>query len=226
MEDARRLFDEIPVKDVFVWTTLLSGYTNLGDMESAAELFNQMPQKNSISWTSLIGGYAKLGMGHEALQVFRNMNMHQVRPDQFTYSSCLSACAILASLKHGKQIHAYLVRNTIRPSTVVITTIIDMYSKCGNLETAKQVFHFMGNKQDVVTWNAMISALAHHGYGVELMDERHVKKERAISWIEIGNEVHAFTVSDGSHPLKETIYSVLGHLGNQMEDNVSLPKVA
>lgn len=369
LEDARRLFDEMPVKDVFVWTTLLSGFANSGDMESAAELFNQMPQKNSISWTSLIGGYAKLGMGHEALEVFRTMIMHQFRPDQFTYSSCLSACAIVASFKHGKQIHAHLVRNNIRLNNIVVSSMIDMYSKCGSMETAKQVFHFMGNKQDVVTWNTLISALAQHGYGVEailmlkdmlksgvkpnrvtfvvilnacshsglveeglqffnsmtsdhdvipdqehyaclidllgragcfnelmkhlkmmdckpgdhvwnallgvcrihgnielgreaaehlieldpkssaayvllssiyaalgkwelvekirqLMDERHVKKERAVSWIEIDNEIHAFTVSDGSHPLKEIIYSVLGHLGNQMEDHISLPKFA
>ncbi|XP_054791873.1 pentatricopeptide repeat-containing protein At2g21090 isoform X2 [Prosopis cineraria] len=368
MEDARRLFDEMPLKDVFVWTTLVSGYANQGDMQSATELFHQMPQKNSISWTSLIGGYAKLGLGHEALEVFRKMIMHHVKPDQFTYSSCLSACSISASFKLGKQIHAHLVRNNIRINNIVVNGIIDMYSKCGSMENAKTIFHVMGDKQDVVIWNTMIAALAHHGYGMEailllkelltsgvkpnrvtfvvilnacshsglvqegieffnsmnrdhalvpdeehyaclidllgragcfnelmkhlqkmdckpgehvlnallgvcrihgnidigreaaehlielepkssaayvmlssvyavlgkwelvekvrqLMDERRVKKELAISWIEIDNEVHAFTVSDISHPLKETIYLVLGHLSNQMEDNVSLPKI-
>ncbi|XP_028768012.1 pentatricopeptide repeat-containing protein At2g21090-like [Neltuma alba] len=226
MEDARRLFDEMPLKDVFVWTTLVSGYAKCGDMKSATELFNQMPQKNSISWTSLIGGYAKLGLGHDALEVFRRMIMHHAKPDQFTYSSCLSACSNIASFKLGRQIHAHLVRNNIRINNIVVSAIIDMYSKCGNIENAKQVFHVVGDKQDVVIWNTTVAALAHHGYAIELMDERDVKKEWAISWIEIDNGVHVFTVSDASQSLKEAIHSVLGHLGSQMDDNVSLPKIA
>ncbi|CAL0304288.1 unnamed protein product [Lupinus luteus] len=167
MEDARRLFDEMSVRDIPAWTTLVSGYASLGDMASANQLFNQMPQKNSYSWTCLVSGYARNGMGHEALGVFQKMIKHQVRPDQFTFSSCLLACGNIVSLKHGKEIHAFLVRNNFRPNTVVVSAIVDMYSKCGSMETAKRVFNFIGNKQDVVLWNAMISSLAHFGYSVE-----------------------------------------------------------
>jgi pentatricopeptide repeat protein len=355
MEDARRLFDDMPVRDIPAWTTLVSGYALCRDMESASELFSQMPKKNTYSWTSLIGGYARNGLGHKALGVFRNMIRHQVKPDEFTFSSCLFACATIASLKHGKQIHASLVRNNIRPNPVVVSAIVDMYAKCGSMETAWRVFNFVRNMQDVVLWNTMISALAHYGYGKEavmmlndmlksgvkpnrttfvailnacrqsglvheglqffnsmtvvhsiipdlehyaslidllgqagcidesmkdtvnhvwysllgecrlngsiglerevteflikwqpqssaayvllsstyaalvkwglveevrhIMDERCVRKDQSISWIEIENEVHSFTLSDGLHPMKETIYSALGHLNNQIENN-------
>ncbi|MCI10989.1 pentatricopeptide repeat-containing protein, partial [Trifolium medium] len=167
MEDARRLFDDMPVRDIPAWTTLVSGYALSGDMESAAELFSQMPKKNTYSWTSLIGGYARNGLGHKALGVFRKMIKHQVKPDEFTFSSCLFACATIASLKYGKQIHAFLVRNNIRTNPVVVSAIVDMYAKCGSMETARQVFNFVRNMQDVVLWNTMISALAHYGYGKE-----------------------------------------------------------
>lgn len=167
IEDARRLFDDMPVRDVRAWTTLVSGYAAWGDMESGAELFSQMPKNNSCSWTYLIRGYTRNGMGQKALGVFREMIKHQVRPDPFTFSTCLFACATIASLKHGKQIHAFLVQNNIKPNTIVVCAIVDMYSKCGSLETAKRVFDFIGNKQDVVLWNTMISALANYGYGIE-----------------------------------------------------------
>ncbi|KAG5145296.1 hypothetical protein JHK84_030839 [Glycine max] len=167
LEDARRLFDGMPVRDVRAWTTLVSGYATWGDMKSGAELFSQMPKSNSCSWTSLIRGYARNGMGYEAIGVFRQMIRHQVRPDQFTLSTCLFACATIASLKHGRQIHAFLVLNNIKPNNVVVCAIVNMYSKCGSLETAMQVFNFIGNKQDVVLWNTMILALAHYGYGIE-----------------------------------------------------------
>lgn len=362
MEDAMRLFDDMTVRDIPAWTTLVSGYALCGDMDSAAEMFSQMPKKNTYSWTALIGGYARNGMAHKALGVFRKMIMHRVRPDEFTFSSCLFACATIASLKHGKQIHAFLLRNNIRPNPVVVSAVVDMYAKCGSMETARRVFNFTEHMQDVVLWNTMISALAHYGYGKEavlmlndmlksgvkpnrntlvailnacshsglvcdglqffksmtndhgvvpdlehyahlidllgragcfvesmkdlfmidckpgdhvlysllcvcrpngsigvgrevaeflikwqpqssaaygllssiyaalvtcglvdearhIMDERRLRQDRSISWIEIENEVHAFTVSDGLHPLKETLYSALGHLNNQIEDN-------
>ncbi|PQQ09057.1 pentatricopeptide repeat-containing protein [Prunus yedoensis var. nudiflora] len=71
MGDARRLFDNMPVRDVLAWTTLVSGYAKWGDMESASELFSQMPEKNPVSWTALISGYARNGLGHEALACLR-----------------------------------------------------------------------------------------------------------------------------------------------------------
>lgn len=163
--DARRLFDEMKKRDVLAWTTLLSGYTKGGDMQSAREIFDAMPEKNSVSWTALIAGYAHNGMGHHALESFAEMIMLNVEPDQFTFSSCLFACASILSRDQGMQIHSHLIIVGIRPNVVVMSSLIDMYSKCGSLQVAKRVFDTMENKQHVVLWNTMISALAHHGCG-------------------------------------------------------------
>lgn len=203
MEDARRLFDDMPVRDVRAWTTLVSAYAAWGDMESSAELFSQMPKSNSCSWTSLIRGYSRNGMGHEALGVFREMIKHRVRPDQFTFSTCLLACATIASLKHGKQIHAFLVRNSIKPNTVVISAIVDMYLKCGRLETARRVFNFAGNKQDVELWNTILSTLAHHGYVTEAimmlynMLRSGVKPNRTTFAVILNASSHSGLVQEG-----------------------------
>ncbi|XVE93811.1 hypothetical protein REPUB_Repub01dG0227400 [Reevesia pubescens] len=167
MEDARRLFDEMKVRDVLVWTSLVSGYAQWGDMESANDLFDKMPIKNQVSWTALISGYIRNGMGNKALELFTRMMVCRVRPDQFTFSSCLCACASVASLTHGKQIHACLIRTNFRPNMIVISSLIDMYSKCGSLKVGKQIFDLTDNKQDPVLWNTMISALAQHGHGEE-----------------------------------------------------------
>ncbi|GMH02985.1 hypothetical protein Nepgr_004824 [Nepenthes gracilis] len=167
MGDARRVFDEMASRDVFAWTTLISGYAQWGDMESARGLFDMMPKKNSVSWTALVSGYARNGLGHAALESFRKMMLFCVKPDQFTFSSCLTACASLASLKHGKQVHAYLIRTGFKPNMIVVSSLIDMYSKSGRLDLCEQVFTLTGDKQDVMLWNPMISALAQHGYGNE-----------------------------------------------------------
>ncbi|PON55075.1 Tetratricopeptide-like helical domain containing protein [Parasponia andersonii] len=169
MGDARRYFDEMPIKDVLSWTTMVSGYAKWGDMKSASELFHRMPEKNPVSWTALIAGYARNGMGYEALTLFAKMIVFRIRPDQFTFSSSLCACAGIAALKHGKQIHCSLIRTNFRPNTIVVSSLIDMYTKCGSLETARRVFNLLGNKQEVILWNTMISALAQHGHGKQAM---------------------------------------------------------
>ncbi|KAL3381808.1 hypothetical protein AABB24_001752 [Solanum stoloniferum] len=170
MSDARRLFDAMRVRDVLAWTTLVSGYSKCGDMVSARELFEAMPEKNPVSWTALVAGYSHSGMSIQALELFAKMMKLQVQPDQFTFSSCLSACAGIASLKHGKQIHAFLVNAGFRPNTIVLSSLIDMYSKCGSLGVARRVFDTAYNKHDTVLWNTMLSALAQHGMGEEAIE--------------------------------------------------------
>ncbi|KAL8543241.1 hypothetical protein ACS0TY_003959 [Phlomoides rotata] len=165
MGDAKRLFDEMNGRDILAWTTLLSGYAKCGDMKSAQEVFDEMPEKNSVSWTSLIAGYAHKGMGHHALELFTKMIKLDVKPDQFTYSSLFFACASIISPNHGMQLHSHLITAGIRLNVVVLSSLIDMYSKCGNFGVAKSVFDVTPNKQHVVLWNTMISALAHHGCG-------------------------------------------------------------
>ncbi|KAJ0010315.1 hypothetical protein Pint_34358 [Pistacia integerrima] len=73
MNNARRLFEEMQVRDVLAWTTLVSGYAKWGDMESARKFFNEMPEKNPVSWTALIAGYARNGSGNDALELFAKM---------------------------------------------------------------------------------------------------------------------------------------------------------
>ncbi|GFP89025.1 pentatricopeptide repeat-containing protein at2g21090 [Phtheirospermum japonicum] len=162
---ARRVFDEMMKRDVLAWTTLVSGYAQWGDMKSAHEIFDKMPEKNSVSWTALIKGYAHNGMGRNSLKLFKKMILRNVEPDQFTYSSCLFACASVISPDHGMQLHSHMITAGIRPNVVVSSSLIDMYSKCGRLDVAKRVFDGIGDKQHVVLWNTMISALAHHGCG-------------------------------------------------------------
>ena len=73
--------------------------------------------------------------------------------------------ACVASLTHGKQIHACLIRTNFKLNMIVISSLIDMYSKCDSLKVSKSIFYLTNNKKDPVLWNTMISALAQHGHG-------------------------------------------------------------
>lgn len=169
LSDARKFFDEMKVKDVLAWTTLVSDYAKRGNMELAHDLFHKMPKKNPVSWTSLISGYVRNGLGHRALELFTKMMDLRIKPNQFTFSSCLCACASIDSLKHGKQIHGFFIRKNVRLNAIVLSSLIDMYSKCGRLHIGRLVFYLIKDKQDIILWNTMISALAQHNYVEEAL---------------------------------------------------------
>ncbi|KAJ4747228.1 Pentatricopeptide repeat-containing protein [Rhynchospora pubera] len=171
MHDAREVFDEMRVKDLVAWTAMVHGYAKCGDLESAQRLFDAMPERNSITWNALIGGYIRVGQPMKALDLFRRMVHMGFRLDHFNFSSSLNACATARFINFGKQIHCHLIRTNFKLNAVVFSSLIDMYSKCGNLAGARYVFSRVSlDKRDIVVWSTMMSALSQHGLGRETLN--------------------------------------------------------
>ncbi|KAK3200149.1 hypothetical protein Dsin_023564 [Dipteronia sinensis] len=163
MDSARRLFDMSVVnRDVITWTSLITGYVRSRQVAIARQLFDQMPEKNVVSWSAMISGYVQVGMFEEALELFNGMQTCGVRPNQAGIIGALTACAFLGALDQGRWIHAYVERNKMELDRVLGTALIDMYAKCGCIETARSVFDNMSNR-DVFAFTSLISGLANHG---------------------------------------------------------------
>jgi pentatricopeptide repeat protein len=76
----------------------------------------------------------------------------------------LSACARLGALDLGKWVH---VRESwLQGKCYVGNALMDMYAKCGVVETAFDVFKSM-DKKDLISWNTIIGGLAVHGHGAD-----------------------------------------------------------
>ncbi|XP_047165270.1 pentatricopeptide repeat-containing protein At3g62890-like isoform X2 [Vigna umbellata] len=161
--DAQRIFDDGGVLlDQISWNSMISGYLRCGSIEDAEKLFYSMPEKDVVSWSAMISGYAQHECFSEALALFQEMQLHGVKPDETALVSAISACTHLAALDIGKWIHAYINKNKLQVNTILSTTLIDMYVKCGCVENALEVFHAMEEKR-VSTWNAIILGLAMNG---------------------------------------------------------------
>ncbi|XP_023750633.1 pentatricopeptide repeat-containing protein At2g21090 [Lactuca sativa] len=203
IHNARNLFDEMPKRDVLSWTTIVSAYAKSGDMKSANELFNIMPNKNPISWTSLISGYTRNGFPYEALNLFTKMISQKVTPNQFTFSSALCASASLTSIKIGKQIHGFLIKSHLTPNTIVLSSLIDMYSKCGSVQLSQIVFNLVTDTHNTILWNTMLSALSQHGHGKQSLElfsnmvRSKVKPDRITFIILLSSCSHSGLVQEG-----------------------------
>lgn len=70
---AKRLFDEMPVRDVVSWNTLVTGYCLSGDVGEARWVFDQMEEKSLVTWSAMISGYTKSGDLVSAREIFDRM---------------------------------------------------------------------------------------------------------------------------------------------------------
>ncbi|XWS14294.1 hypothetical protein CRYUN_Cryun36dG0110100 [Craigia yunnanensis] len=164
LENARRVFEKMPRRDVVSWTTLISGYAQLGLVHGAFEIFELMPERNSVSWNAMIAAYVQSNRFHEAFALFNRMRVEKVVLDKFVAASMLSACTGLGALEQGKWIHGYIQNSGIELDAKLATTIIDMYCKCGCLEKAYETFKGLTCK-GISSWNCMIGGFAMHGKG-------------------------------------------------------------
>ncbi|KAL8550028.1 hypothetical protein ACS0TY_008742 [Phlomoides rotata] len=169
IDSARRLFDESSNRDVITWTAMINGYFKIGEPGLARKLFDKMPIKNAASWSCMINGYAHLGMPMEALEIFNNMLISGIRPNFSGFVGALSACTSLDALVQGMWIHAYIDRNNMKLDGVLGTALIDMYSKCGCIGIALDVFERLPSR-DVFAYTSLILGLANHGESIRALE--------------------------------------------------------
>ncbi|KAG9148462.1 hypothetical protein Leryth_023231 [Lithospermum erythrorhizon] len=150
-------------KNVFVSTSLVNMYAKFGDMEKARSVFDEMPEKDIVPWSAMIQGYAANGHPKEALEMFYCMQRENLGIDRYTIVGVLSACASLGALDVGEWAVGLMDRSEFLSNPVMGTALINMYSKCGNMISAWEIFKGMKVK-DIVLWNTVISSLAMNGH--------------------------------------------------------------
>lgn len=170
VEEAERLFDRMEDRDIISWTIMLVGYTRMGNFDAAKSIFRKMPYQDIAAWNALISAYEQSGNPREALVIFNELQLSkEVKPDSVTLVCALSACAQLGAMGLGGWIHAYIENRGMKLTCHLTTALIDMYSKCGDLQKALEVFHSVENK-DVFVWSSMIAGLAMHGCGKDAVN--------------------------------------------------------
>ncbi|KAM2487413.1 hypothetical protein ACFX1W_039350 [Malus domestica] len=101
-------------------------------------------------------GFCLCRQPNEALQLFRQMQMHNVEPDQVTLTVALSACADLGALEMGEWINAYVChKHGFDTDLCLNNALVNMYAKCGDIGTARRLFDNIREK-DVMTCTSMI----------------------------------------------------------------------
>ncbi|KAF0918066.1 hypothetical protein E2562_022661 [Oryza meyeriana var. granulata] len=166
---ARAAFAEIASPDVVCITAMVGALATGGDVDAARELFDGMPQRDHVAWNAMIAGYVHAGRSREALRLFDEMRNAGAAVGEATLVSVLTACAQLGALDRGKWVHSYVRSRGMRVSVTLGTALVDMYSKCGAVAAAMEVFDSMGER-NVYTWTSAVSGLAMNGMGRDCLE--------------------------------------------------------
>ncbi|KAF9619728.1 hypothetical protein IFM89_009070 [Coptis chinensis] len=171
MEAVQELFEGMVVSDVVSWNSMVDRYARIVNISVAREIFDQMRSRNVVSWKTMLALYARNKDNAECLRLFaRMMQEGEVKPNEATLVSVLTAYANMGKIDRGKWKHSYVEENEkIKVDVILSISLVTMYAKCGAMDLAREVFVEM-RERSVVLWNSMIMGYGAHGYGVKALE--------------------------------------------------------
>ncbi|KAG2566952.1 pentatricopeptide repeat-containing protein At1g08070, chloroplastic-like [Panicum virgatum] len=142
--------------DRFVLSSLIHMYASCGDVATAQLLFDAVEEKGVVLWNAIIAGYFRNGDWKEVVELFKAMLEVGAPFDEVTLVSVATACGRTCDSKLGKLVGGYVEEKGMLGYRNLVTALVDMYAKCGELGKARTLFDGMQSR-DVVAWSAMIS---------------------------------------------------------------------
>nr|GEX42063.1 putative pentatricopeptide repeat-containing protein At3g18840 [Tanacetum cinerariifolium] len=170
MKYAELVHSSIGIEYQFSTTSMIVGYSSQQNMVKARRIFDSLREKNSVVWSAMFTGYLNSHCCEDVFELFHLFKDQETTVrDGSVLASLLNACAIQATVEMGKQVHGYLLRMKVNSDGKIISALVDMYSKCGNISYARRIFE-RSKFKDLVIYNIMIAGFAHHGYENEAFD--------------------------------------------------------
>ncbi|GFP88788.1 pentatricopeptide repeat-containing protein at2g13600 [Phtheirospermum japonicum] len=161
LSDAEKVFDKMLERDCVSWNSMVTACAANGRVFEALDFLEKMSRENDlmpnfVSWSALIGGFAQNGYDEEAIGVLYKMRGAGFEPNARILASVLPACARLRNLRLGKEMYGYITRHGFMSSPYIVNGLIDLYRRCGAMESAYNVFSRF-SVRDEVSFNTMIA---------------------------------------------------------------------
>uniref|UniRef100_A0A7N0V578 DYW domain-containing protein n=1 Tax=Kalanchoe fedtschenkoi TaxID=63787 RepID=A0A7N0V578_KALFE len=135
-----KLFDEMPVRDIVSWNTLVSGCCVGGYVDEARRVFDGMVEKNLVSWSTMVSGYAKMGRLGEARQLFDEM------PEKNVVCWNAMIAGYSQNERYGDAISLFRRMQQVsglRPNDVTLVSILASCSHLGALDLGRWIDKFI-----------------------------------------------------------------------------------
>ncbi|CAL5326633.1 unnamed protein product [Camellia sinensis] len=215
MEAACRVFDDMPNRDVYAFTSLISGLANHGQSASAIELLTRMKNEgvkpNEVTFICILSACSRMGLVEEGLRIFESMsNVYGIEPGVEHYGCIVDLLGRVGMLEQAKKV----VREMpMEPDSYVLGALLNACRVHGDVELGKEMVDGLVERSldhggvHVLLSNIYASA-NQWGYVEKIrkgMEEKNVKKVPGCSLIEVDGVVCEFKAGNRTHVLMEEI---------------------
>ncbi|GAU18294.1 hypothetical protein TSUD_201820 [Trifolium subterraneum] len=219
--------------NVFVGSTLVDLYCKFWRVGFARKVFDGMPERDTVLWNTMINGLVKNCCFDDSIQLFGDMVAQGVKLDSSAVTAVLPAVAELQELRVGMGIQCLALKIGFNRCDYVLTGLISLYAKCGDVNTARLLFGMI-SKPDLIAYNAMISGFTSNGEtecSVKLFKELLFSSERVSSSTIVGLiplhspfghlhlacSIHGFCVKSDIYAKLEKLTGKMREMGYQSE---------
>ncbi|XP_047966994.1 pentatricopeptide repeat-containing protein At2g40720 [Salvia hispanica] len=167
-------------------------------------------------FNSEIKSLVQQGNYRQALQFYsEHLNFPNNITSRFIFPSLLKSCASLSNSIYGSTLHSTIIKLGLLFDPYIVTSLVQMYVKCGSLATALQVFDFLPEREiltsDVALWNSIIDGYFKNDFidqgiaQIRQMVAMNVKpdgytlcillgKSNACLGVSFGREIHSYAI--------------------------------
>ncbi|CAK7339248.1 unnamed protein product [Dovyalis caffra] len=136
---ARRVFDRMVKRDVVSWTSMISGYCNVGKIEEALVLFERMKleglEPNVFTWNAMISGYARRGDSDGAFSLLSKMTREGLIPDLVTWNAMIAGFVQGERAGDAFKLFQDMLVLGVKPNLVTVTGLLPA---CGMISSIRQ----------------------------------------------------------------------------------------
>ncbi|CAN6464877.1 unnamed protein product [Victoria cruziana] len=227
LEESRKVFNTMPMKNVISWTAMITGLAMHGDGKAALELFFEMKKSNikpnDVTFIGVLYACSHAGLVDEGRRLFVEMTKeHGILPRQEHYGCMVDLLGRANLLDDAFE----LVKSMpMRPNVIIwgaLAAACKIHKNAIMGEYAAKQLLELNPEHDgayVMLSNIYASCGRWEDVGEmrKLMRDRGVAKETGYSWVEFNNITHEFVMGDRSHPQTDEIYQKLHQVVSEVK---------
>lgn len=242
IEDARNVFEKMPLKNVISWNALIAGYGNHGRGIEAVRLFHRMNYEgvmpNHVTFLAVLSACSYSNLQDYGWEIFESMSRdHKVKPRAMHYACMIE---LMGREGHLDEAFALISDCPFKPTVNMWAALLTACRVNKNLVLGKLAAEKIYGLEPEKLSNYVVLLNVYNSLGkseeaasvFNTLRKKGLRMLPACTWIEIKKQSYVFHSGDKSHAQTKEIYENLDKLmlkiskhGYAPEKNTLLPDV-